>query len=111
MTVRPDFAISLCLRVSLSVGLMLAATDIASAGTVSRDHRGANGASSGGVTVNGQKAKVSPHPQPKIGGPKWKGGYDALSKASGKRGAASGVTVRDHRTCGYGYGRPNRPCS
>ena len=97
MTVRQDFAISLCLSAALSIGLMLAATDIASAGTVSRDHRGPNGAPSGGVTVNGQKAKVTSHPQPKIGGPTWKGGYDALGRASGKRGATSGVTVRDHR--------------
>ncbi len=109
MTIRSHPAVSLCLGAALS--MMLAATDVASAGTVSRDHRGTNGAPSGGVTVNGQKAKVSPHPQPKIGGPAWKGGYDALGRASGKRGAASGVTVRDHRTCGFGYGRPNRPCN
>jgi hypothetical protein len=110
MIARRYFAISLCLGATLSIGLIFAVTDIAAAGTVSRDHRGANGASSGGVTVNGQKAKVSPQAQPKIGGPTWKGGYDALGRASGKRGAKSGVTVRDHRTCGFGYGRPNRPC-
>jgi hypothetical protein len=97
MTIRQDFVVSLCLGAALSIGLMLAVTDMASAATASRDHRGPSGAPSGGVTVNGQKAKVTQQPQPTIGGPAWKGGYDALGRASGKRGAKSGVTVRDHR--------------
>jgi hypothetical protein len=109
MIVRRNLATSFWFRAALSIGLMLVATGVVSAATVSRDHRGTNGAPSGGVTVNGQKAKVT-QPPSKIGGPAWKGGYDALGRASGKRGAASGVTVRDHRTCGFGYGRPNRPC-
>ncbi len=111
MIVRQRFASSPWLGAALALGLTLATTEIAAAGTASRDHRGSKGAPTGGVTVNGQKAKVSPQPPPKLGGPKWKGGYDALARASGKRGVKSGVTVRDHRTCGFGYGRPNRPCS
>ena len=111
MTIRRDVTLSLCIGAALSIGSMFAALDMASAATVSRDHRGANGAPSGGVTVNGQKVKATRQPQPRIIGPSWKGGYDALGRASGKRGAASGVTVRDHRTCGFGPGRPNRPCS
>lgn len=81
MTVRQDFAISLCLSPALSMGLMLAAIDTASAATVSRDHRGQG---------------VKKMQAPKIGGPKWKGGYDTLG-ASGEKGKKSGVTVRDHR--------------
>jgi hypothetical protein len=49
-----------------------------------RDHRGANGAAEGGVTVNGQKATVTT--PPKLGGPKHKGGFDTLN-----------ATIRDHR--------------
>ena len=62
MIVRQDFAISLCLSAALSIGLILAATDIVLAGTVSRDHRGANGAPTGGGTVNGNKATVTRTP-------------------------------------------------
>ncbi len=94
MIFRLGFRILPCLSVTISIGLMLAATHIASAGTVSRDHRGTNGAPSGGVTVNGEKAKATQ--APKIGGPKWKGGYEQLG-APGEKGRKSGVTVRDHR--------------
>lgn len=94
MIVRSNFAISFCLSATLSIGSMLAATDIVSAGTVSRDHRGPNGAPTGGGTVNGQKATATRTPQ--LGGPKWKGGYDKLG-APGEKGTKSGVTVRDHR--------------
>lgn len=107
MTVRPIFTSFSCLTATLAIGLMLAATDIALAGTVVRDHRGPSGAPQGGVTVNGKAAKVAP--APKIGGPKWKGGYDKLGEP-GEKGTKSGVTVRDHRSCGWGPGRPNRPC-
>ena len=94
MTVRRDFRALLCLSTALSIGLVFAATEIAAAASTSRDHRGADGAPSGGVTVNGKKAKVAPTPT--IGGPKWKGGYDTLG-ADGEKGHKSGVTVRDHR--------------
>lgn len=94
MTLRPIVTSFSCLSAALAMGLMLAATGIASAGKVSRDHRGPSGAPSGGVTVNGQKAKVTQ--APKIGGPKWKGGYQELGRP-GEKGTASGVTVRDHR--------------
>lgn len=108
MIVRPDFTTLSCLTATLAIGLMLiATTDIALAETVKRDHRGSSGAPQGGVTVNGKPAKVIQ--APKIGGPKWKGGYDKLG-GSGEKGAKSGVTVRDHRSCGWGPGRPNRPC-
>lgn len=81
MTVRQDLAISFCLSATLAIGLMLAATDGAPAGTVKRDHRG-------------EKAKKMQAPG--IGGSKWKGGYEQLG-APGVKGAPSGVTVRDHR--------------
>ncbi len=65
--------------------------DLASAETVVRDHRGPDGAPQGGVT--GGKPSTVPG---RLGGPKWKGGYDQLG-GTGEKGAKSGVTVRDHR--------------
>ena len=95
MIIRQDFIALSCLATTLAIGLMMLATiDVALAGKVLRDHRGSSLAPQGGVTVNGQPPKVTAAPS--IGGPKWKGGYDKL-RASGEKGAKSGVTVRDHR--------------
>jgi len=72
-----------------------ATTGTATAGKTVRDHRGANGAPEGGVTVNGKKTKVVQSTAP-LGGPKNKGGYGGLN-GSGDKGNAGGPTIRDHR--------------
>src|SRR4249919_63367 len=58
-----------------AVTLPLSAAENAVAGSASRDHRGANGAPEGGVTVNGKKAQGVQSSAP-LGGPKNKGGFD-----------------------------------
>jgi len=62
-----------------------------------RDHRGANGAPEGGVTVKGAKAKVGPAGT--LGCPKCKGGFGGLNgSGNGDKGSDSaGVTILDHR--------------
>lgn len=76
MSRRLEFAKLSCLTATLAIGLLVLATiDLALAGKVVRDHRGSSGAPQGGVTVNGQAAKVTA--APKIGGPK--GRADTIS--------------------------------
>jgi hypothetical protein len=64
-----------------------------------RDHRGANGAPQGGVSVGQGKSKtpkrIAQSSGP-LGGPKNKGGYGGLN-GSGDKGNAGGPTIRDHR--------------
>ena len=91
MFVRPNFSTLSCLAAMTAAGLaamtaaglmLIATTGIALADKVVRDHRGSN--------------EAPQREAPKIGGPKWKGGYDTLG-APGIKGKKSGVTVRDHR--------------
>jgi hypothetical protein len=109
MIVRSDFTTLSCLTATLAIGLMmLATTDIALAGETVRDHRGANGAPEGGVTVDGKRGTVTS--TPKLGDSKGKG-FRGLTGTDYGKGPPTGAIVRDHRTCGWGPGRPNRPCS
>jgi hypothetical protein len=73
----------------------LVAMEDAVAANAGRDHRGANGAPEGGVTVNDKKAQGVQSSTP-LGGPKNKGSFDALNN-SGSKGGGSGPTIRDHR--------------
>ena len=78
-----------------AVTLPLGAIENAVAGSAGRDHRGANGAPEGGVTVNGTKAQEV-QPSTPLGGPKNKGGFNGLNSSDSK-GGGSGPTIRDHR--------------
>ena len=79
-----------------AVTLPLSAAENAVAGSASRDHRGANGAPEGGVTVNGKKAQGVQSSAP-LGGPKNKGGFDGPNSSDSKGGGSGGPTIRDHR--------------
>jgi hypothetical protein len=94
---RSSSTTSVPLVLMFSAGLALfVGTQSSLAGDTVRDHRGANGAPQGGVTVNGQAVTVTP--APKLGGPKYKGGYYGLTGTDyGKGKPTTGVTVRDHR--------------
>ena len=71
----------------IAVGfVLLAGTQTAMAGDTVRDHRGANGAPEGGVTVNGQKATTGTA-APWLGGNQYNRGFTGLT----------GATVRDNR--------------
>lgn len=94
---RSGLAASTRLVAMLAIGVMVLGTaSTAFAGTVSRDHRGPNGAPSGGVTVNGQKAKVTQ--APKLGGTRPHGGYRPNGNFESLKGEkGNGAVVRDHR--------------
>ena len=81
-----------------AVALPLSATENAVAGSAGRDHRGANGAPEGGISVNGAKAQGT-QPSTPLGGPKNKDGFNGLSGSggAGSKGGGSGPTIRDHR--------------
>lgn len=82
----------------LAMALLLTAATVASVHAATRDHRGSNGAPQGGVTVNGKAAKVTA--APKLGGDKFKGGFEQLKgdgvSVKGSHGT-KGPTIRDHR--------------
>lgn len=93
ITVRSSFTTSVRVTLVLAAALfLLVAAQTAGAGETVRDHRGANEAPQGGVTVNGQPAKVTAAPE--LGGPKYKG-FRGLTGVGGK--GPRGATVRDHR--------------
>ena len=87
MIIRSSFTNFTCVAAVLAVAEVasLAATQSAIAGNAVRDHRGANGAPQGGVTVNGARAKVVPVPKP------------IKPRGSCEKGRCAGPTVRDHR--------------
>jgi hypothetical protein len=80
---------------ALAAGLTLMASGMAWAGSTVRDHRGADGAPTGGVTVNGRKAHGG-RPAPAITGGRTRRTWEQLGNPGGG-GVLRGVTVRDHR--------------
>jgi hypothetical protein len=87
MIIRSSFTNVTCVAAVLAVAevALLFATQSSIAGHVVRDHRGANGAPQGGVTVNGARANVVPVPKP------------IKPKGSCEKGPCARPTVRDHR--------------
>jgi len=93
---RSRFTTSACCVSTIAVGfVLLAGTQTAMAGNTVRDHRGPNGASQGGVSVDGKPAKVTTAPN--LGGPKYKGFKGLAGTDYGKVEPKTGATVRDHR--------------
>ena len=90
---RSRFTTSVRCALMIAVGfVLLAGTQTAMAEDTVRDHRGANGAAQGGVTVNGKPVKPVKVTPPSLGGPK-----DKNKDKDKNKGSPTGATVRDHR--------------
>ena len=92
MLIRSTFTDLTCTAAILLAGMvLLATTQNALAGNTVRDHRGPNGTSQGGVSINGKPAKVTA--APRLPGYR---GFRGLT-GTGYGGIKTGATIRDHR--------------